>query len=236
MSSENEPAPDFYYPRVDEHTTIVGRNGCGKTQLGCFLLGKRDLKRERWIALDFKGDDLINSLEHAPDLDGNKIPKKPGLYVKRFRRASDDEINSFLWNVWEMEDTGVYIDEGYFVPQGEDGAYKGLLTTGRSKRTPVVTLSQRPVRISRFAFSEVSHLAVFDLNDRRDWKTLDEVLPEGFTDWLPPEFAGKPKLPKYHARWYSIKTDGRFVITPVPEADEIRELIDSQLEPKRRWL
>ena len=225
----------FQFPATDEHTTIVGRNGCGKTRLGCFLLGKRDLKSERWVALDFKGDDLLNSIERAIVLESDKVPEKPGLYVKQFRRASDDEINDFLWGIWEDEDTGVYIDEGYFVPQGEDGAYKGLLTTGRSKRTPVITLSQRPVRISRFAFSEVSHLAVFDLNDRRDWKTLDEVLPQGFTDWLPSQFPG-PKLPRFHSRWYDVKRDAGFIVTPVPEADEIRELINSQLEPKRRWL
>jgi hypothetical protein len=231
----NEPTPKWTQPATDEHTIIVGRNGCGKTQLGCALLGFRDLRSERWIALDFKGDELINSLEHVRYIDDAKIPSKPGLYVKAFRRASDEEINAFLWNVWEKEHTGVYIDEGYFVPQGEDGAFKGLLTTGRSKRIPVITLSQRPVRISRFAFSEASHVAVFDLNDRRDWKTLDEVLPQGFTDWLPEKFSGS-KLPKYHARWYSVKTDGRYIIEPVPDADEIRELIDSQLEPKRRWL
>ena len=90
------------------------------------------------------------------------------------------------------------------------------------------------MRISRFALSEVSHVAVFDLNDRRDWRTLDEVLPQGFTDWLPVEFGDK--LPKYHARWYSVKSDGRYIVKPVPSADEIRELIDTQLEPNRRWL
>lgn len=229
------PAPKFAFPGDDEHTTIVGRNGCGKTQLGCYLLARRDLKRERWIALDFKGDELINSLENVQYIDGNSIPKPPGLYVKSFRRAGDDEINEFLWGAWEKENTGIYIDEGYFVPQGEDGAYKGLLTTGRSKNIPVITLSQRPVRISRFAFSEASHVAVFDLNDRRDWRTLDEVLPEGFTDWLPAKYTGD-KLPKYHSRWYSVKTDGRYIIEPVPDAETIRDMIDSQLEKKTRWL
>lgn len=225
----------FYWPRNDEHTTIVGRNGCGKTQLGCMLLAARNLKKERWVALDFKGDELLTSIENAKFIDGQKVPEPPGLYIKTFRRASDDEINEFLWNIWEQENTGVYIDEGYFVPQGEDGAYKGLLTTGRSKSTPVITLSQRPVRISRFAFSEVSHVAVFALNDRRDWRTLDEVLPQGFTDWLPDKFNGV--LPKYHARWYSVKTDGRYIIEPVPDAETIRELINNQLETeKRRWL
>lgn len=230
----NENQPKFRFPRNDEHTTIVGRNGCGKTQLGCFLLAKRDLKRERWVALDFKGDELLNSIENAPILETDKVPAKPGLYIKQFRRASEDDINNFLWRIWDEEETGVYIDEGYFVPQGEDGAFKGLLTTGRSKRIPVITLSQRPVRVSRFAFSEVTHLAVFDLNDRRDWKTLDEVLPQGFTEWLPPQFTG-PKLPKFHSRWYNVKDDAGFIVQPVPEADEIRELIDKQLEPKRRW-
>lgn len=232
----SEPQPQFKLPATDEHTTIVGRNGCGKTQLGCFLLASRDLKNETWVALDFKGDDLLNSIENTTFIENAKIPSKPGLYIKQFRRAGENEINDFLWAVWDKENTGVYVDEGYFVPQGEDGAFKTLLTTGRSRRTPVITLSQRPVRISRFALSEVSHLAVFDLNDRRDWKTLDEVLPQGFTDWLPEEFVSLGKLPKFHSRWYSVKTDGRYIIKPVPEADDIRELINSQLETKRRWL
>lgn len=228
-----EDNPPFAFPALDEHTTIVGRNGCGKTQLGCMLLAKRDLRKERWIALDFKGDELLNSIDNAQFIDGSKIPKHPGLYIKQFRRSGADEINNFLWNIWDHEDTGLYIDEGYMVPQGDDGAYKGLLTTGRSKRTPVITISQRPVRISRFAFSEVSHVAVFALNDRRDWKTLDEVLPDGFTEWLPEQYG--EKLPKYHSRWYSVKTDGRYIVEPVPEADEIIEMINSQLERKKRW-
>lgn len=227
--------PPFHLPGNDEHTTIVGRNGCGKTQLGVCLLAKRNLRQERWVALDFKGDELLNSLDRAVYIERDKVPKKPGLYIKQFRRAGDDEINDFLWRIWDEENTGVYIDEGYFVPQGEDGAYKGLLTTGRSKNIPVITLSQRPVRISRFALSEVSHVAVFDLNDRRDWKTLDEVLPQGFTSWLPAEYAADGKLPKFHSRWYSVKTDGRYILKPVPEADEIAELINTQLEPRQRW-
>ncbi len=232
----DEPNPPFEFPANDEHTTIVGRNGCGKTQLGCYLLAKRDLRNKRWIALDFKGDELLNSLDNARYIDDNKIPKAPGLYIKQYRRESEDVINEFLWNIWDKEDTGVYVDEGYFVPQGEDGAFKGLLTTGRSKRIPVITLSQRPVRVSRYAFSEVSHIAVFDLNDRRDWRTLDEVLPQGFTDWLPDQFKSQGRLPKFHARWYSVKKNGKYIVTPVPSADEIRELINDQLEPRRRWL
>lgn len=228
--------PPFAFPASDEHTTIVGRNGCGKTQLGCFLLARNDLRSQRWVALDFKGDELLNSIEYATHIDDNRIPEKPGLYIRNFDpRESADVINDFLWKIWERQDTGLYIDEGYMVPQGDDGAYKGLLTTGRSRNTPVITLSQRPVRISRFAFSEVSHVAVFDLNDRRDWRTLDEVLPQGFTDWLPAQFAGD-KLPKYHARWYSVKTDGRYIVVPVPDAKTILAMFDDQLEPDRRWM
>lgn len=230
----DEENPPFHFPANDEHTTVVGRNGTGKTLLGMFLVSEKDLKNERVVALDFKGDELINSLQHAKRVDGEKVPLDPGLYIKPFHRAEPEQIDNFLWRLWDEQDTSVYIDEGYFVPQSETGAYKGLLTTGRSRRTPVITLSQRPVRISRYALSEVSHVAVFDLNDKRDWKTLDEVLPQGFTDWLPAEFANG--LPKYHSRWYSVKTNGRYIIRPVPGADEIRERIDSQLEPKRKWL
>lgn len=223
----------FRFPNPDEHAAIVGRNGTGKSQFGAFVLSKRDLKNNINIIIDYKGEELFSRLERAREIDLNEHPDKPGLYILKSSPHLNDETESWLWGVWERENRGLFVDEGYMLP--DDGAFRAILTQGRSKHIPVITLSQRPVEISRFVFSEASHVALFHLNDERDEKTVKAFTPKGFVDWVPPAFEAAGRLPKYHARWYSIKEDARFIVKPVPDADEIIEAIDAQLEPKHRW-
>jgi hypothetical protein len=112
------------------------------------------------------------------------------------------------------------------LPEIRRGAYHALLTQGRSKRIPVITLTQRPVQIPRVAFSEISHCVVFDLNDRKDQQRIEEIAPRGIMD--------VPTKP-HHARWYSVKKNKIWVMSPVPVANEIRDAVNAQLEPKKRW-
>lgn len=231
----------FRLPRTDEHTAIVGRNGSGKTQMGVYLLSKQDLKKDVWFVLDYKGDELINGIERLRQVDYKDLPKEPGLYVLQPRPDEVDETEEWLWKIWQREKVGLYVDEGYMIPN--IGAFNALLTQGRSKRIPMITLSQRPVAVSRFAFSEASHLIVFDLNDRRDEKTIEGYTPRGFIDWLPDGFEGgidqfdtrRRLLPKFHSRWWNVKDRAAFMMKPVPEADVLIDEINSQLEPKVRW-
>jgi DNA helicase HerA-like ATPase len=225
----------FSLPRDDEHTTVVGRNGTGKTLLGAFLLAKRNLSATTQLIVDYKGEEIFAALDRAREIGFRDVPAEPGVYILRSRPDLTTQTEDWLWRVWDREHIGLMVDEAYMLPNPpQGGAFQGILTQGRSKRIPVITLTQRPVRVSPFAFSEASHVAVFDLNAKRDRQTVEDRTGEGFMSWLPSQF---PKgLPKFHSRWYAVKTDGRYVIKPVPAPKKIVELIDSQLKPKRRWL
>lgn len=232
-------APDtdaFHLPRDDEHTAIVGRNGTGKTMMGAFLLAMQDLTKKTWIILDYKGEEIFAALERARAITFNEVPDEPGVFILKSRPDLKTQTENWLWRVWEHEKVGLMVDEGYMLPgfMTQNGAFDALLTQGRSKRIPVITLSQRPVRVTSFAFSEASHVAVFDLNAKADRKTVEDRTGEGFMSWLPPEFANG--LPRYHARWYGVKSNSKFIVRPVPEAKEIVKRIDAQLKPKRTWL
>lgn len=224
----------FVLPRDDEHTAIVGRTGSGKTVMGGWLLSTRDLKNDTWVIIDYKGDEMLNSISRSREIDYNHVPQHPGLYILHANPDENDDMEAWLRRVWHQGNVGLYADEGYMLPT--DGGYRNILTQGRSKRIPTITLSQRPVEIDRFVFSEASHVAFFHLNDNRDLKTVRMFTPPGFIEWIPPEFEKEPRLPDRHARWYNIKSDSRFVLKPVPSPDEIVSTIDAQLEPKRRWL
>jgi hypothetical protein len=219
----------FELPRGEEQTYIVGRNGTGKSQLGAFLVAKRNLKSQPWIILDYKREKIYNGLEHVQYIDFNEIPKHPGLYILHGLPDDDSQsrMEKWLWKAWEGESFGIVADEGYMLPTNRNGAFQALLTTGRSKDIPMITLSQRPVEISRFVPSEASHIVAFDLNHRKDRATLGEYLPDKFFDDGP--------LPPYHSRWYRVKKNTGHVVKPVPDAETIMDMIDRQLPTKRRW-
>ncbi|MEB2649684.1 hypothetical protein SOP86_28985, partial [Pseudomonas canadensis] len=177
--------------------------------------------------LDYKGEELLNSIPRIRQIDFKDTPSQPGLYILKSRPDLEEHTENWLWRIWENDDRGLFIDEGYMLPEVRKGAFSALLTQGRAKRISVITLSQRPVRVDRTAISEASHIVAFDLNDKRDHKSLEEVVPTGFmSDTVPP----------FHSRWYSVKKDKTWIVRPVPGADEIVEAINEQLPPLKRWL
>lgn len=235
----------FRLPNDDEHVAVVGRNGTGKSQAGAWLLSERDLANQTNVIIDYKGEELFNSLTRIREITTRELPKENGLYILRAVpfEAEQEKMRSWLWKVWNRGNTGLFIDEGYMIPGEKDGPFQAILTQGRSLRIPVITLSQRPVGVNRFVFSEASHTMVFDLNDERDKDTIRMFTPKGFLDWTPggemgvvDPYTGEKLLPKFHGRWYNKKDNSRFVMKPVPAADEIIASIDAQLKPLHRWL
>lgn len=170
MSSIRLPGPD-------KRTVIVGSTGSGKTQAGCWHLSQKDFHRRPWFVIDFKGDALI--AEIGPDeIDVRaKPPMQPGVYVVRPKPMIDDEyLTEFLWKLWKQEYCGLYTDEGYMIPGVRNPAFRALLTQGRSKKIEMVTLSQRPVWMDRFTFTEADFWQIFRLNGLDDRKSVSAII------------------------------------------------------------
>lgn len=217
----------FRWPRTDEHTAILGCTGSGKTTLAACVLSNAPFDKMPYIAIDYKNDDLLAQIGRLKEIElSDPIPEKPGLYVVRPLPSEADDVEKWLWKIWEKGHTGLYIDEAYLLPNKE--AIKNILAQGRSLRIPVIAASQRPVDVPRSIFTEASHIAVFRLNDRRDKKTVAEFTPDGMLE---------NRLPDYHSFWYSVKDhsagDPRpyHVLSPVPIAEKIVETINDRLAP-----
>ena len=218
----------FRLPRTDEHTAILGCTGSGKTTLAAWVLSNAPFDQMPYVAIDYKNDELLAKISRLKEIDLDEtIPDKPGLYVIRPLPSEADEVEKWLWKVWERGRTGLYIDEAYLLPNKE--AIKNILAQGRSLRIPVIAASQRPVDVPRSIFTEASHIAVFRLNDRRDKKTVAEFTPDGMLE---------NRLPDFHSFWYSVKDHSAgdlrpyHVLSPVPEADKIVKTINDRLAPE----
>lgn len=222
----------FKLPNDDQHALIIGRNGSGKTRAGIWQLGYRSWSRGMpWIIFDAKGDDLIAQLPAIEIPITGPAPTKPGLYVVRPLTHQYSEIEAMLWRIYENQNTGIFADEGYSfnARQGVvNNAYRAILTRGRSRRTPTITLSQRPAWLDVFVFSESTWIQVFDLNIRDDRLKIANNTP----------ISADYKVRPYHSIFYDVKAsneDGSPIViplSPVPNDVEIIDIYD-RLKPKQ---
>lgn len=219
----------FHFPNLDERTVVLGRTGSGKTQLGAYVLARSQFDKQPFVIVDFKRDKLLNSVDRIREIGLNEIPTKPGVYILHPLPGEEDELEAWMWDVWNAGNIGIFFDEGTLVPDKK--AFSALLRQGRSKNIPLITCSQRPVDLPRSVFTESEHIAVFPLQDRRDRQTVGFFTPDGMLD---------KRQNKYHSFWYDIGQHENddptpwFEVAPVPDAETIRELIQSRLAPRHR--
>lgn len=209
-------------PSYDKRTAVIGSTGSGKTQFAVWLLSTRDFDIRPWIIFDYKGDELIEDIGpqiisiHAPP------PTKPGIYAVRPIPDLDDKaVENFLWKVWAQGETGIYIDEGYMLGP-RNPALNACLTQGRSKHIEMIILSQRPMWLSRFVFSEANYFAIFNLTDLDDRKTVRRFI------------GGRSisTLPKYNCLWYDVDKQEPCQFAPVPDRAAIIKTFENRLKKK----
>lgn len=213
-------------PSDHDRLTMYGQTGSGKTVAGLWHLSLRSFNRRPWIVYDYKGDEHIGQIRGAEVIGLPKIPKHPGVYIVRpIPDVDDDLVEESMRRIWAQERTGVFIDEGYMVSQ-RNKAFKALLTQGRSKSIPMITLSQRPVWMDRFAISEADFHQVFFLADAGDRDVVQRFIPHDMAD----------RLPKYHSHYYDVGDDNFQKLKPVPHPDLTLQTFEDRLKRKTRFL
>jgi len=211
-------------PGDTDRISIVGTTGSGKTHAAVWQLSLRNFNLKPWVIFDFKGDDIINSIEGAQhiQLDAD-APRYPGIYIVHPSPGDEVEVEAFLWKLWTSENVGIYIDEGIMIGNHND-AYRACLTQGRSKHIPMIVLCQRPVWIDPFTFSESDYYQVFRLGWTKDTKKMQEYIPYDI----------ERPLPNHYSYYYDRATNEIVVMQPVPDRDSILDTFDVKLSKLRK--
>jgi hypothetical protein len=218
-------------PTNSDRTVAVGRTGTGKTVAGLWHLSNYDLTKP-WVIFNFKDDEHINSLENTLEVDVGYVPTKkdqgifvvnPSPYDLEGSSLERSKVDKYLLKLWERRNIGIFIDEAFVL--GNSKALIQCLTQGRSLRIPMILCTQRPVWITRFAFSEASFIQVFDLNDDRDKDTVEGFVPIEDDDF--------DALEKYESYYYDIAENHLVKLLPVPNMDKIREIFVAKLPTRR---
>ncbi len=203
---------------------IVGATGSGKTHAALWHLSNQNFDTKPWIVYDYKNDELINAVEGARHISfDTPLPDAPGLYVIHPLPDQNAEVEDHMFRVWGKENTGVYVDEGFMIGNNNRG-FRALLTQGRSKHVPMIILSQRPVWLDRFVFSEASFFQVFRLQHRGDRRLVNEFIPVSI----------ERRLPEFYSFYYDVSANKLSIVSPMPDADTILDTFEIKLRDYKK--
>lgn len=211
------------FPTNHDRLAIIGRTGSGKTTAAAWHLSGKDFNKQPWVIINTKGDPFLNeigSIRGVRHLSIDGTPDDKGLYIVSPLPNERDQLDDFFFRIWERQNTGVYIDEGYMIER-TDGL-NALLTQGRSRRIPMIVLSQRPAWISKFVFSEADFIQLFHLQHEADRKNVAQFVP----------FNTKYRLPKLHSYWYNVAENEIVEFAPVPPKGHILERFRQAFPPE----
>jgi hypothetical protein len=214
----NQRANKVVLPGDTERISIIGATGSGKTHAGMWHLSRRNFDQKPWIIYDFKAEEFISEIPGTYPLSvTSPVPDRPGIYIVQPRMDQETEVENQMWQIWEHENVGVFVDEGYMLGNNQRG-FRMLLTQGRSKHIPMIVLCQRPVWLDRFVFSESQFFQVFHLNDRKDIAKVQDYIPRDLSAELDP----------YYSYYYDVRSRNLVIIPPMPDKDAILDTFESK--------
>ncbi len=215
--------PAIRLPNDTERHAIFGMTGTGKTVFGLYQLQMRSYDRMPWVIVDYKLDPTIAQVPHVEEIRvGSSPPRWAGLYVVRPLPHQREEIEAFMWKVWKRGRTGLFFDEAYMIHRYSK-AYQALLTQGRAKRIPIITLSQQPAWISPFVQSESDFISSFFLFRPADVQRIRDCMPGVRAN----------EIDRFHSWYFDVKSNRKTYLAPCPDENEILNRFDAKPGRKR---
>lgn len=215
------------FPGPTDRTAIIGRTGSGKTTAGMWHLSGKDFTKQPWVMVNTKGDPLINeiaAIKGVRTIDVSQTPGDEGLWVINPTPDQQDDMDAFFGRVWEKQNCGLYIDEGYMIEKTDK--LNACLTQGRSRSIPMIVLSQRPAWITKFVFSEADYVQLFNLQRLEDRKNVGGLVPVD----------KNYRLAKHCSYWYNVGDDTLLKWNPVPDKPVIIESFRAAFPPDREQI
>jgi hypothetical protein len=209
------------FPDDTQRLSIVGATGSGKTQAAQWHLSHRNYHLMPWVIYNTKSDASIDAIPYSHQIDIDRIPAEPGVFIVKPLPSQQDELEAHLAAIWQRGGVGIYVDEGYAMGT-QNEPFRAILTQGRSKNIPMIVLSQRPVWLDRFVFSESEFFQAFRLQHRKDRAAMEEIVP-----------AQLDRLPPYHSWYYDALGDHLVSMKPVPSLSVIHGTFARRLAPER---
>lgn len=217
QSSTQLPVKPPVVWKPGEHGAFIGRTGSGKTYLikeiaqlwrYCVVLRTKPDKNT------FRGFRTVRTASAMDAWSNEHIVLEP-----EYRRQAIEGYH-MLEKVWQQGAWTCIVDENWYAERiGLKDYIERGLTQGRSKDITMIVGMQRPVQISRFALSEITHFFVF----RCEGRDLKFSLRDALCDEIVPVVRN---LKKYEFAYYNSVEGAKSI--RVGNANALSKLIVSQ--------
>lgn len=211
------------FPDDTQRHAIFGATGSGKTQAAIWHLSRRNWHKMPWLIYNWKGDESIDSIPGAVEIGLDEVPNGNGIYIVKPMPHEEDEVEAQMWKIWERGNTGIFVDEGYMIPRNQK-AFRAILTQGRSKRIPLITLAQRPAWIDRCVMSESEFHQIFWLQHDDDTKLVQKFVKADLSK----------ELPRFHSYYQDAPMRKVYPMQPVPHIDHIMATFRRRMGQKQK--
>lgn len=242
-------------PASGERAFIVGQTGSGKTAFACWLVKRTPITP--FVIFDTKEETKFEKFDNSVVVsswdsvlaatiqndDENPLPDYIVFRPPVEELSDPGALDNYLARFYaDFRNAGCFIDEAYTFHKAATAGpgLTGLLTRGRSRGLTTIMCAQRPAWISRFAITETQKQYIFKLVDKRDKKTLADIIedfdklpdPVKFGFWYSEIGLDKP------IQFAAVKLDNEFEtgytdIGASPENDEQIETLDKS---RFNWL
>jgi hypothetical protein len=217
-------APPLPQIEPGERFVVAGRTGSGKSTLASWFLSR---SIQHWVILNPKHtpfyrqlpDSIVHRKFKPRDLLSDARRRKFVVLELAGVEAEPQFMDGIIaWLHAALRNIGLCADELYTLHASSGRAGPGLtgwLTRGREYRQSFLGLTQRPVWVSRFVFSEASYLIEMDLTFEEDRETLYEYTGSRY-------FLARV----LGHRWlcYNVQGDTVTLYGPVPQTSNSRSL------------
>jgi hypothetical protein len=212
--------------KPDERVFIAGKTGSGKTYLAERLLddfpfvvvldnkglfGTDRNTKEFYLAR--KGYGLCYSLDELPEFAKKykKIVYRPDPILEGNRKEFLDEMDAFMWWIYNRENCILYVDESTAVTDSSNilPGHNAIMKRGREKNIGCWNSSQQPVNVHNTLISEAEHIFAFrtQLQGHRD--KLAGFMGDIVRQQIPGQL-------KYHYYYFNPETmDDAVLSTPI---------------------
>lgn len=167
--------------KSNEHVSIIGGTGTGKTVLAVVMLANRD---NHIVVLDTKGkfsflgmvpDEDITYFYTLKDLVSSDIKTKKAIYRPNINELDYVYYDKFFEWCYNRGNNIVVVDEAAQVCKNAHSypkSYKDILQRGRELNVGIWSLTQRPSNIAPDIIAQSLHFYIFRLNNINDRKKV----------------------------------------------------------------
>lgn len=218
--------------KLGDMILIVGKTGSGKSVEALERVKQFHARNPHTGIVIINPKPVHNAWDNLIAPETRDIPVwKAGRFINwKVRPWQDKELNTFLWSIYnEGEPCLVVFDEGQDIKSHKFPSATALWRQGREMQISLLTCTQRPVDMSRYAISQAKQMSIYNIIGEDDLKALDSYMEVPLLSFIAPSKLvrgqvneGK-RLKKYNHLLYDVEA-GKATIEPPIEITETKAI------------